>query len=303
MNRYVKQAIIFLALLLIVTVVRLPYDTYPDSIRTMLQEAAAREQVSLAIDDLALNFPATLTSRGVRLAYPLKGTPLILPFVVDSLELSLQTLSLLALRYSTDLNVSLYDGKVEGTLSAPMFGNGVALRGEIQHIDLGKHPLAQAFGVSGMLTAAFELTGQRRDPRPPSTESGTITLSIVDGHYQGGHRISLLELPEIRDIGFTAKAEVEPRKFKLTRAMLSTSLGKARLNGSGARSESGLVTEGQAKITLNLSEDGRKRYAGFLALAAKMPLDRGEKISDWEVDLSFQGNRPPTVLVTATESS
>lgn len=303
MNRYVKQAIIFLALLLLVTLVRLPYDTYPDSIRATLTEAAAREQASLVIDELTLGFPATLSSKGVRLAYPLRGTPLVLPLVVDSLELSLQTLSLLALRYSTDLTASLYDGAVEGSFSVPMFGKGIGLKGEVQHLDLGKHPLAQAFGVTGALTATFDIEARRRDPLPPTPESGTITVSIVDGHYAGGHRISLLDLPEIREIGFTAKAQVEQKRLKLTRALLSSSLGKATVTGSANRTDDGLITDGNAKISLELSDDGRKRYAGFLALAAQLPLEKGQTIAAWNIDIEFYPNRPPTALVTAASQS
>ena len=299
MNRYVKQAIIFLALLLVVTLIRLPYDTYPESIRTTLQELAARERASLSIDDLSLSFPATLSSRGMRFAYPLTGTPLILPLVVDSLELSLQTLSLLALRYSTELNAKLYDGSIESSVSMPIFGSALNAKGEVQHLDLGKHPLAQAFGVSGLLTATFDLEARRRDPAPPTPEAGSLTVSIVDGHYNGGHRIAIIDLPEIREIGFTAKAQLEPKRVKVTRALLSSSLGKASLTASANRTDAGAITDGNAKISLDLSEVGKKRFAGFLALAAQLPLERGQTISAWDIAVEFAPHRPPTALVTA----
>ena len=299
MNRYVKQAIVFLALLLVVTLIRLPYDTYPESIRATLQELAARERASLTIDDLTLSFPATLSSRGMRFAYPLAGTPIVLPLVIDSLELSLQTLSLLALRYSGEMSAELYNGLIESSVSMPIFGTAMVAKGEVQHVDLGKHPLAQAFGVSGSLTASFDVAARRRDPAPPTPESGSLTLSIVDGHYNGGHRVAILDLPEIREIGFTAKAQIEPKRVKLTRALLSSSLGKASVTGSANRTDSGMLTEGSAKISLELSEEGKKRFAGFLALAAQLPLERGQTIAAWDIALEFLPPRPLTALVTA----
>lgn len=304
MNRTLRQALIFFALLLVFTLARMPYDVlFPNFIENL--KAAAREsRIPLSIGSSDASFPARVELSQVAAQIPLQGAAFSVPIAIDSASLRVHPLSLLILRAVTDLELKGYGGTITGTIGSPFSGGAIDGELRIQNLSIGAHPLSSLIGVTGLLSGTF--TGLLSVIDPTQTD-GTIELKISSGTYAGGHTVYIMKLPPISDISAAISGTVKGFAVRMSTATVRCSLGEASAKGSlelipanrpGSTGLSVLPFKNlKLEGTLRLSDEGKKLFGGYLALGAKLPVDRGTTVQSWKFDAVQDGREIPRVAV------
>ncbi len=285
MHRLVRQAIVFFALLFVVTLLRLPYGSYRTTALPRLRQLLAPMRMSVDLDDVVVGFPASVEATGVKLLVP--AGPLPLPVAIDTTSLSLELLPLFWLSERASLQGQLYGGTANGSFSRPVFGS--SLNG-VLHLDtlrLDMHPLLKTFGVQGKLTAAATLaTGDS------STLSALdlldVRINLADAAMETPPTyLSLVKLPPVRDLSAAAHAVLKKNRLAVDELRTDSSLGHAAGSGTFMLDPTGLLASGSATIDLDLTDEGVRAVGGYLALAAGSNVDQPPKA--WKVEIGVTG--------------
>ncbi len=294
MNPVLKQAIVFLCLLLIVTVVKLPYDLLPDHLENFLIETVRSSGGAMAIKETKLGFPATVTLNevGASLAIPTRP-PLPIPFVAQKISASLSVLNLLMLRLNSSVLIDAYQGNVSASISKPLFGAISNFNWSAKNLEIGEHPVAAAQGITGAVSFDGSLKSDLPALNPASVKEGVLNFSLTNGNYSGGHKISIVVLPPISNISTSCSIRLNETNLVVSNCNLTSSITSATVQGSVTRSKAdtksfnGPFSGGSLTVNLQLSSEGAKSNSlgGYLALAAKLDPQKSESIRKYIIKI------------------
>ena len=297
MKRALHQAIVFFALLLIVTLVRLPYGSYRESVLPRLRSALTPQGITVDFADISLEPPANMLLQKLNLLVPVNRFPI--PINIESANLSLRPLSLLRLHASGDGEVKLYQGTLNYDFIRPVFGSSLETNASLSNLSLSSHPLLGSFGLSGTLEGKFNGLLNQDEFGRLYPDSGTLSLALRNGAFQGGIKIfQLVQIPEIENISLVLQAQLDAASLQLSAVNLDSSLGTFSGKGKVKRVNPSQIGEGKLSGTLHLSELGKKLFGGYLALAAHSALDNPS--TNWTVDVVFDRDGRPLATVAPT---
>ena len=153
MKRALHQAIVFFALLLLVTLARMPFGSYRDTLLPKIRSIMTPQGISVDFADLSLEPPVTMLLDKLNVVLPVNHFPV--PVAVDKASFSLRPLRLLALQATGEGEAKLYQGTVSYTFSRPVFGGDIITEASLNNLSLSAHPLLGSFGLSGTLEGKF----------------------------------------------------------------------------------------------------------------------------------------------------
>jgi len=302
MKRIVRQACLFLVLVIIVAIVRFPYDEYSDDIIAAAKNQSQAFGVYLDIEELHISFPGKLDFKNLSVLIPVRPAPV--PVLVEQGSLDPSLFALLLLRGVFQGTFSAYDGELESRYTYSFFSGDSALTLRARDLALSAHPLLRTFGIGG--TADLELNAtlsqqapvEGQTPRPRyRLDTANLRLTIDGGRYQGGHKVyGLVELPGVDDVRIVLETEMNQQKVTLNRFELLSSLGSAKGSGTLSVSADNKVKRANLNFSLKLTAEGFNAAGSYLALAARRPLDSAGR--QWRIQVSKKANdKTPTIKV------
>lgn len=298
MQRTIRQAIIFLALLLVISLVRIPYGSYKERILPALRKATANGPLlSIDADDFVVSFPTRLTVE--KLSASFRAGPLPLPLYVESMDFSLRLLPLLWLTTALEGDASLYKGKVDVQASRSVFGGKLSFAAVGSGVNLAEYPAFRPFGGAG--TLEFNVSGSAaQDPATlAQLDEAKAVVQLHNASLAGtGNWIPLVKLPPISEIEGRIDAQLKASQWTLQTLQLASSLGTVKGNGSGKLAADGNISQGNIKLRIALNEAGKSVIGGYLALASGASVDNPPL--NYQVDVQLRLGSKPIAKITAS---
>lgn len=307
MNRLLRQSLVFFGLLLLFTLIRLPYDVLFPTFMDDLKERAKEQRIALVIGESSASFPASVELARIGAQVPLDGPLTVIPLAIDTLRIRLHVLPLLILRAVSDIEVNAYGGSITGTVTRRFSTPATETDLRFSGLDLGQHPVSSLIGLTGVFggTIAGAISPD------PTGSALSFNVTLQNGTYRGGHQVAIIRLPEATDIGAALIGELRGTALDLRSVTLRSSIGdvtgkmRADLLLKPRPGMSGLSIIPAQNISaagrIALSDEGRKVFGGYLALAAKLPPDRGSTVASWLFDVAQDGRELPRVSVRPAE--
>lgn len=300
MKRIGRQALIFLALLVIVALVQFPQQYFGEHMLKTVKDAASAQGFFLDSKSFSVKFPGRIAISDVRIGVPVHGLPLYL-LSFSNVEITPAILPLLLLRASVAGKASGEFGILYVNLRDDLWGaiRQIALSGE--KLELGRHPLISFYGVKGQLSLDLSATLTKDRINIEAVDRLELKASLENGEYAGGHSIrGLVKLPAITDISAALFVTGKGRKVDIDKFEVASSLGIAKGEGRVLLSRNGQFESGEFSGTINLTAFGSQAFGGYLALAAGYetgkPVDSA--IRNWRVRGTFSGKGEPIVTVS-----
>ncbi len=291
MNRVVRQATIFLSLLLVVTLVRLPYGSYRERILPLLKQAKIGQ---VDAQEMNLSFPSTFTVSGLSLLLPAGRIPV--PFFVDTIETNFRLLPLLRLAYAMNGRISLYSGHADFQGERGIFSNGGTVSIDAHDININAHPAAKLVGAQGLLSFTLNAEAEKNPVTIADVKSGALRFALTSGEISNaGMFVPLVKLPPVTGLHASGRAELKQGRLWLQESKLDSSLGSAQGSGSVALMPDGRPGAGSLNFRIELSPEGTTTIAPYLALAAQLPVEKPP--SNWQVDVTFKQNEKPRAVI------
>jgi type II secretion system protein N len=282
MKRILRQSAVFLALLLLLTIVRFPYDDYAKDAFSRIKQRAGQQGVRLEASRTEFSFPTTLglENLGVLLA----TRPLPIPIFAESAIIKLRLLPLLAFHGGFAGAFKIYGGTLNLDANYGLLSREAKLYAEGEKVDLSLHPLLNANGIGGLLAlkltttvspAAIVDNGQSL---PTSLgyfiDFAELEMSVERGRYDGGHQVGgLIKLPKASEISINLLADKNKDKVLLKKVQAFSSLGELSGKGDLRVSDALKITRANCDFAVKLTPEGAKELGPYLALAAKLPVE------------------------------
>lgn len=278
-----KKLVYVFVLILFFVIIKLPYLYFDKKIPEELIDIANKNHVHLEIDKLKTSFPVNLKFGKIAAAVP--HEQFIIPLTVDELYGSLSIASLLFLNKLVILDAKLYEGSLEAKFEQGLFSKELEAVSRIKNINLEKHPLARAFGLTGLLNGDLK----KKDAKT------SFKLKILDGSYSGGHTIhSVLKLPLALDILLSVRGENENKETVFESIIFNSSLGSLKGDGYFELNAGGLIETAEFDLKISLSDSGADAFSGYLALAARTDVEAKKK--NWKVKIEVKRGVPKLVV-------
>lgn len=306
MKKILIQSAIFLGLLLLVTLLNLPYDQYAEDLVQSVQRQLRTGGVAVEVEKTDVSFPGEFTLGNVSLLLPTR--PLPVPLFIDQIIVSPRILRIFLLQGAVDGNIQAYEGQITASLIYRLLSGNKDLTVRGQTLQLSGHPLFKALGVSGVLNLNAESQisqekvppGAANDLRQAVLLGGASSahISLEHGEYQGGHKLQgLIELPAAKEISLTVTVEQKKKRIVLNQLELFSSLGSATGSGSIVVTQTGKLQRANLRFSLQLTAEGNTAFGGYLALAARMSPESPPR--NWEIQIAKRERYPePQIIVT-----
>jgi hypothetical protein len=299
MKRIIRQASTFLALLLIVTLVRLPYGSYRDRLLPRLRHAAKNASiVSLDAEDISVSFPAELAVKKLGLLFAAGMFPV--PVLVDSAVFHPALLPLLGLTADIAGKVQLYNGVIDLSARRGFFSSGGSFELHGRGIELEQHPVLQSLAARGTLSVDAKGSAQADPQVLTDIDSLDLKVNLNHGELSSGLRLfGVVQIPPIKEIEGTLDAQLRKTRAVLSDLNLSCSLGTLKGSGAGNIDRFGLLSGGNASFSISLTAEGQSTIGQYLALAANIPLNGTPLPAHWKIQIDFNGTPRPPVRIQA----
>jgi hypothetical protein len=292
MKRTLRQAGIFLLLLLLVTLWRLPYDDYAHRYVQKLREEARKQGIGLTVESTHVGFPPTLTLEDIGVLLPTRPIPVALR--VEKLLFDPEFLQLFLLRGAALSEILAYKGRIDSDLRYSLLGGELSLSTKGKGLQLTEHPLLAGFGLKGNLVfdGSLSIPSLKASPAGKTSPerllldegSSRLVLAIDQGEYTGGISIKgLIQIPKARDIRLDVEMLQKKRNVELKSLEFYSSLGSATGGGIGTLSNRGQLEELNIVLSLKLTPEGKAAFGGYLALGAGVPLESASK--NWAIQI------------------
>jgi type II secretion system protein N len=284
-----RQLAVFFILLGIVFLVRLPFGPLGEPALQRIADSARESGVPMQIGGGELEFPSTIHLEQIGALVPLSAFPF--PLAIESFRASLNLGPLLTLRSAVPFESALYGGTLKGKVDWPLVASRFSFDAAGEHLDLGRHPAFQAFGLEAIADLRVSFQGDRFAVDRFPIDAGEITFRLSRGVLPGGLKLPPgIPLPAASDIEGEIKGRQAGPKFQLESLELNSSLGSVSGSGSFDLSVSGAVDTADAEFSIQLTEEGRKKVGGYLALAARRPPDSPDR--NWSAALDKKKGAP-----------
>ncbi len=296
MKRALHQAIVFFSLLLIVTIIRLPYGSYRESALPYLRTLASPKGVTLDFADLNLRPPFRVSLDKLNMLLPVDRFPV--PVNIESATFNANLFSLLTLGASGAGTVKLYQGTLVYDVDHSLFGNSTSYSASLNDLSLAAHPILGSFGFTGTLEGKFSGKFKRDTVTGRAIpESGEYSLALRNGAFIGGVKLfQLVRIPEVKNLSLVANAKLESGLLTISALNLDSSLGSANGKGQFRVKDNGNLGDGKLNAKIHLTDTGKQNFGGYLALAAQAPIENPS--ADWKVDAVFDQNGRGTTKVS-----
>jgi len=297
MSKPLRTITIFLIFVVLIGVVRAPFETFDEDLVQRLIDVAKKNNVLLKVEGYSLRFPVSMEIDSLS-GYVATPNAFPIPFLFTDTSLSPRFLPLLWLSGEVEATSTGYGGGVSLKVSHPLMGNSANVKLTGTQLQLGKHPTLKPYGINGELS--FSLVGSidGLDKAQPQLQTGLIEVTVKKGQFPSGYKINnLIPIPAASNIEMNLVVEAKNQKSNLKKARLTSSLGSATGSGSLELNKKGLVKQLDLSFEISLSQQGVESLGGYLALAAGEPVD--SKINDWLIVVSQTGTKRPVATVTA----
>ncbi|MFN8389570.1 MAG: type II secretion system protein GspN [Bdellovibrionota bacterium] len=286
MKRTVKQATIFLTLLLIVSLARLPYGSYRDRLVPRLKESGKRAGLlSVDASDIVVGFPATLTVSELSAMFAAGRVPL--PLFIDSAVVEPYLMPLFGLNGKVHSLIKLYHGTVDVLAERGIFGKGGEVTAQGRNLDLNSYPLFQTIGAHGTLSFDLKAKAAQDVVTLADLDSAELQANITGADLGSGFQLyRIITIPPINQVEAHANAQFRKGRFVLELLDVKSSLGTVKGSGAGNLDAFNRIASGSASFSVSLTPDGTTAVGQYLALAAGMPVD-GKIPSSWTVQVEF----------------
>lgn len=289
MPRLVRQFLTFLGLLLLVTVLRFPYDTFGPQLANYLKQEARKHRITLQFDELILGMPARASFSGMGLLIPVEGLAIPIPLRFQQGSASLRLLPLLRLALATQLEATGYGGSVVLKSQQSLLSGLVDVGGLASNIQLQELPVPYAKTTRGQLSVDFELEPFSPQQLDVTTLPARIKVEIKDGEFLGSTAtFSPIPLRDVKAINATVAGALQQGSFSFNRCELFSSLGALNCKGDLKLSPRNEIESATISGTLTLTPEGIDYLGGYLALLAETPTANPAKT--WDLKLSFSAS-------------
>ncbi len=294
-KKLLKTLFLFVAIFLVIAIVRFPYESYCDELIEMTKSAGRSRNVLLAIEGCSLGFPPTTVQFQSVSGFVVLNQALHLPFFLSNAKLSVSPLSLLLTRLDGNLELKAYNGELASKFTAGLFQPPQIVESQLSGLQLGEHPAAQLYGLTGVLDGTFQATLATLESQQHAWEAVSLDLSLREGNVQGGSVPYMpVPLPKISNLEVSMKLIQDEDRLSIESCTLSSSLGSAKCRGWIAVEGLGEISELSVRIDIDLAKDGAEALSGYLALTAGMsPETKHER---WRVNV----NKAPLKRVRAS---
>lgn len=294
MNRTTKQALIFFSLLVIYTIIKLPYGSYKEILLPKIRNTLASQKLGIDFSDAVLSFPFSWEFTNVKLFFPIKGIPVQLFSEKATSDLSI--LSLLGLKPKITNNIQLYGGNFKIDFDYPFFSPESSYQINLDNFSLENIQPIKAYGINGKI--GFNGQGKLNKTKIDllSQENAKLLLTINNGSYLGENLyISALKVPQISDLQLTSAAILNKQKLNINSFELNSNLVKASAKGVLHLASNFKIEYASFNIDLSLSAEGKEKLGGYLALASGNDLKNIS--SNWNIEIEITGKTKPTIKV------
>lgn len=302
MKKFFKSLSLLVFFVFIFALFRYPYSAFNQDIAKAIKSQAEQAGILLSIDQLEVHFPANLQLSGIHGYFPTpQGLPI--PFAIESVGVYPKLWRLLRLETAGVSTINGYAGEMRVWFTSPIFGETMALQGDLAHLNLNKHPLLALNGVHGTihgkLDAKFEKApSSTLSPVLPPLLEGRLQFSLENGQLKSGAPLGgLIPLPAVQDAGLSLLVEGKDQRLRLEKFDFSSSLGSASGTGSLELSPTYQLLQTNLTFHLKLSDDGVRQIGGYLALAAQIPVE--SQHSEFKVTIFQPRNKPPKTTISA----
>ena len=288
MKRIVRQASIFLFLVLLATMASKPYGSYKAPILARLRALGPKSGI-MQIDakDLDATFPASFNAKEVGLVMSINKFPI--PAFIDSAVIDFDLIPLLYLRGSASGLIELYHGTIKVMANRSLFGSGLEIAAAGGDIDLGEHPAFKVIGAEGKLGLDFKGNWLSDPLNVANAESGELKLGITNGAMRAGFNPTVfIKIPPVTGVELQLRAQLRKLRLVLSELTLDSSLGTLKGSGAGNLDTAGKIADGQASFNVALTPDGTLPIGQWLALKAHTNVEAPS--ANWRIDLKVKNN-------------
>lgn len=295
MNRVVKQGIIFISLVAIVSIIRLPYGSYKNTFLPKLRSKLTSANIGVDFEDARVSFPFNQEISKLKLFFSIKNIPL--QVYSESIKSETTLLSLLKLNPHITTNSLVYGGSIQVDMNYPLLSRIVDAKLSTKDFPLESFPLAQGFVVAGKLSLDIESSFDKNNLDLLALEDSKINLQIKDASYLGDDiYMSVFKFPKISNLQLLAKAILNKQKLNITSFELESSLGKSSATGVLHLARNYKIDYASFSISLEFSDEGQEKLAGYLALASSTDIAKAGK--NWNIEIELTAGSKPTIKVT-----
>lgn len=302
MKRILRQFLVFLVLLMVVTIIWFPYDSYSKDIVKTVREHAAKMGIFVNIEQLTLGFPGKCKFSNVSGLVRTTTSPV--PFTIDRGEAWLKWLSLLQLKGEVEGFLKAYEGTIDLGGSQDITGGPITIKLLGKQLDISKHQILKYHSLQGLVD--FEIEGAIDDK--DGSKYGYLVAKLRKGKienwkileaslaYQLGFPTGLIQLKTVDDIKLDTLIALEENKLKVQNFHFTSSIGNAVGQGSGSLTARGELMEGRVDLSLDLTPEGTAIFGPYLSLAAKQFTESPP--SSWSIAVLYNRGMRPNVSVT-----
>jgi len=295
-KKLLRSVIVFMVALVVVGIVRFPYDSFSDDIVRALKQEAKRNRIVLNIENLSTHFPGKITTETLS-GYVAAKEIFPIPFFFSDLTARVQLLPFLWLSLQINGEFKAYKGQIGGEVTQSLISDSSSILLHGTNLQLEEHPTLELYGLQGALE--FQVTGEitRAADAPPTLSESELALKITNGRIVGKHTIAgIFPLPNAKDINIAIAVTGKGNRAMLESFKFASSLGSANGSGSLELNEQGIIDRANFNFEIGLTSKGEAELGNYLALAAGEPLDSG--IQNWKISISKPAGKAPSTVVS-----
>lgn len=287
-----RQLLFFIALLPFGMLMFFPYSSLSNETANFFVSIARSANITLQFTSPELKGPFSFKSGSCQGLVHSSNLPI--PFFLEQCSLEIPLTKLLSTEIESAFHAKAYKGTLAATIGRGIFSTSLNAYLKLWGLDVTLYPLAKLYQVSGQLD--LETTDKIKFSPNGDLLAGEILLNARNISHQGGININpFFQTPEVRNGQFSLKLTIVGQQLLARNFVFSSSLGDISGNGKFILSNTGYLQEGKARLRIELSEEGAKKFSPLLSLTSQTQLPGAV---NWLLTLSWQGQDIPVVTST-----
>lgn len=292
MKPFTRKLAVLLILVLVVAVIKLPFDRFYRMVFSHIQSAAQDQGIGVLAEQISFKFPVTLHTTGLSIYTRIGETPI--PFYFNTFDASLKLLPIALFRRVLAGSGTAYDGSLELLVAGSLFGDPDEVTLTISNFDISQHPAARIYSLAGSLSAELKTHFQKSLTGMPKDTAASISLS--NGSFPSGVKLfGLIEIPAVKEINIASKFNQQLEKIMIQGLRVSCSLGTAQAKGSLQLTKDGEISTAALDAVLELSQEGQTSVGQWLALQAGQSIEA--PAANWSIEARKNSGQDWQVVV------